>query len=382
MAGSEFIRADLHVHSFPDAGQGQAIEIPIADIQTAQDRGLGVLEIMDHNTIRNVKAAVDAATGSELLVLPGMRSARTKVTSWGCSPQLRSTNSKLSPCHRTRSLPQSKALMRNGRPVRCLTSSARSRAEGGLAIPAHIDAEDGICRRMASTAMTDLLKHPGLAALEFLDREALKTWFADGDEDDVRRNAWHERQRVDELRNRGLARIMCSDAHSLEKLGEDRSRRTLTRLRLDEANFDAVRNAIVLSPKARCKAEAILPFSYPRILKARFEGGFLDGVEMDISANLTCIIGGRGSGKSTALLAVRAAVGAPIPDDEDPDDPERMPDLTEVKFIDSCVHPKVVSERLGHASITITLDTYSHAIPAMQETAASLVASLVFDLDD
>jgi integrase len=42
------------------------------------------------------------------------------------------------------------------------------------------------------------------------------------------------------------------------------------------------------------------------------------------------------------------------------------------------VHPKVVSERLGHASIVITLDTYSHAIPAMQETAAELVASLVF----
>ena len=42
------------------------------------------------------------------------------------------------------------------------------------------------------------------------------------------------------------------------------------------------------------------------------------------------------------------------------------------------VHPKVVSERLGHASITITLDTYSHAIPAMQETAAELVAALVF----
>lgn len=43
------------------------------------------------------------------------------------------------------------------------------------------------------------------------------------------------------------------------------------------------------------------------------------------------------------------------------------------------IHPKVVSERLGHASIVITLDTYSHAIPAMQETAAALIASLVFD---
>lgn len=42
------------------------------------------------------------------------------------------------------------------------------------------------------------------------------------------------------------------------------------------------------------------------------------------------------------------------------------------------VHPKVVSERLGHASVAFTLDTYSHAIPAMQETAADLVASLVF----
>ena len=42
------------------------------------------------------------------------------------------------------------------------------------------------------------------------------------------------------------------------------------------------------------------------------------------------------------------------------------------------IHPKVVSERLGHATIAITLDTYSHAIPAMQEEAAALIAGLVF----
>ncbi|HEY5473623.1 MAG TPA: tyrosine-type recombinase/integrase, partial [Candidatus Limnocylindrales bacterium] len=42
------------------------------------------------------------------------------------------------------------------------------------------------------------------------------------------------------------------------------------------------------------------------------------------------------------------------------------------------VHPKVVSERLGHATVSITLDTYSHAIPAMQEEAAALIAGLVF----
>ena len=34
------------------------------------------------------------------------------------------------------------------------------------------------------------------------------------------------------------------------------------------------------------------------------------------------------------------------------------------------VHPKVVSERLGHASVGITLDTYSHVLPSMQTEAA------------
>jgi integrase len=34
------------------------------------------------------------------------------------------------------------------------------------------------------------------------------------------------------------------------------------------------------------------------------------------------------------------------------------------------VHPKIVSERLGHASISMTLDTYSHVIPSMQKEAA------------
>lgn len=40
------------------------------------------------------------------------------------------------------------------------------------------------------------------------------------------------------------------------------------------------------------------------------------------------------------------------------------------------IHPKVVSERLGHANISITLDVYSHAIPAMEEEAAAKIAAL------
>ncbi len=34
------------------------------------------------------------------------------------------------------------------------------------------------------------------------------------------------------------------------------------------------------------------------------------------------------------------------------------------------ISPKVVSERLGHSTINITLGTYSHVLPGMQEAAA------------
>ena len=41
------------------------------------------------------------------------------------------------------------------------------------------------------------------------------------------------------------------------------------------------------------------------------------------------------------------------------------------------VHPKVVQERLGHSSIQITLDTYSHVAPGLQRAAANRFDDLI-----
>ena len=41
------------------------------------------------------------------------------------------------------------------------------------------------------------------------------------------------------------------------------------------------------------------------------------------------------------------------------------------------IHPKIVQERLGHASIQITLDTYSHVAPGLQEAAAKRFDDIV-----
>jgi integrase len=45
------------------------------------------------------------------------------------------------------------------------------------------------------------------------------------------------------------------------------------------------------------------------------------------------------------------------------------------------VNPKVVQERLGHADITLTLNTYSHVLPSMQEDAATKFDELLTPID-
>ncbi len=42
------------------------------------------------------------------------------------------------------------------------------------------------------------------------------------------------------------------------------------------------------------------------------------------------------------------------------------------------VNPKIVSERLGHASITLTLNTYSHVLPNMEQEAAGHLEAVLF----
>jgi len=40
------------------------------------------------------------------------------------------------------------------------------------------------------------------------------------------------------------------------------------------------------------------------------------------------------------------------------------------------VHPKIVSEMLGHSTVAITLDVYSHVTPAMNREAARVIDEL------
>jgi len=42
------------------------------------------------------------------------------------------------------------------------------------------------------------------------------------------------------------------------------------------------------------------------------------------------------------------------------------------------VHPKVVQEALGHSTIAVTLDLYSHVVPSLQREAAREMGAALF----
>ena len=48
-------------------------------------------------------------------------------------------------------------------------------------------------------------------------------------------------------------------------------------------------------------------------------------------------------------------------------------------LLEAGVHPKIVQERLGHSSIAVTIDTYSHVVPGLQEMAARRIEVAIGD---
>lgn len=50
---------------------------------------------------------------------------------------------------------------------------------------------------------------------------------------------------------------------------------------------------------------------YSRVESLRFHGGFLDGIDIELSAHLNAVIGGRGTGKSTMVECLRYALDVP-----------------------------------------------------------------------
>lgn len=114
---------------------------------------------------------------------------------------------------------------------------------------------------------------------------------------------------VDDLGIRPIPCVVGSDAHNLEDIG---LRGYATFAKMTRPGFADLKRALQ-DPGTRLRFEDDVPRSpVARILGVQFDGGFFQDQALGFSDNLTCLIGGRGSGKSAAIEALRYVFGMPI----------------------------------------------------------------------
>ncbi len=314
--GAQFLNVDLHIHSY---GASKDVKDPTmtpqAIVDSAVDQGLSVIAITDHNSDRNVAAALLHAQkyAEKLLVLPGVEvtSANGHLLAYFAPENTNELN---------RFLAKLDLVGLEGDDG---THTAKSMADvktetekvGGVCIAAHIDREKTGFEMLTSgypNWKRDIITNAGLYGVE-CDDPARLVWYSDSDEPG---SAGAERAKlleapasVSRLRGRRLfAHVQGSGAHSLAVFQAQDPDKPWTRMKMTELSFEAFRTALI-DPTARVVAKARVPRAIPRVRGMSATGGFIGGEVVRFSDNLNCFVGGRGTGKSTSLRSLAYCLG-------------------------------------------------------------------------
>jgi predicted ATPase len=301
--GARFYRADLHIHSFGVSHDVRdATMTPANIIATAAQEGLSIVSLTDHNEIGNVEVAIGASKGTGILVVPGVELSTPQGHLLCYFPTYAALQ---------RLFGQLSIVDRGSQTSRCQQSIFEclnlTQTLGGFGVLAHVDAPSGYEteNQGASPHKFDVICHPALLGIELkLGNSEISYADSDPNADRVRMG----RERIKRLTlgdKQFLARVLNSDAHALAALGRNASNdRKVTRYKMERPSFESLRIALE-DCDARVRLEDHIPSSVPHIVGVEFEGGFLSRQVIQFSPNLNCIIGGRGTGKSTAFEAVR-----------------------------------------------------------------------------
>lgn len=307
--GAQFYTADLHIHSH---GASHDVDDASMTVETIIDEAvkhhLGIVAITDHNTIQNTQRSIDHAEQyvGRLLVLAGVEitTAHGHLLVYFAPTEVARLNTFLGRIEiEGAGMEESHTKMSMSDVIR------EAERQGGVCVAAHIDRKTGFEQfaRGYPNWKKDILGSSGLCGVEVADSTNLN-WYSITDEGTPN---GAERKKLLATRKEAkaaLAHIQSSDAHTLQDFQECARSRRLTRIKLDTLTFESLRTALA-DPDARVKPQADLPPGVAAILGIHVQGGFLNGETYHFSDNMNCFIGGRGTGKSTALKCLTYALG-------------------------------------------------------------------------
>lgn len=296
LPGLNYCNVDLHVHTPASTCFTEEDVSPEDIVQSALDVGLDAIAITDHNSAEWVDYVITAGTNMGLIVFPGV-----EIT---VQPGV----------HVLAIFPEN----RRGSHVTDLL------AELGLHTDTRGDSEALVNKYSVSEVLKMIRGHKALPIMAHIDDH---------------KGAWHE------LRNSGqtLIQLWNSSEYAAveivndnlpEEIGiepynyqpayywssdnpnpDDPSKHShlgighrYSRFKLEQPiTWEGLRLCFQ-DPEVRIRpGNAITTTTHSVIQHVQIEGGFLDGFSIDLNPNLNCVIGGRGTGKSTLLEIIRYA---------------------------------------------------------------------------
>jgi energy-coupling factor transporter ATP-binding protein EcfA2 len=278
---------------------------------SACKRGLFIIAVTDHHRCENAEKIAAAADqirsegqnlylNNNLLVLPGMEiaveeNART-VHVLAIFPE-NTHPYKIEPILAESGVetdPQLRTIDSKVTNQRLSTIIKKIRDQGGLAILAHVNSNNGYREEMREIGMIDVQILENIQELLISAVEISKP-------DDA-----HHFYKG----NQQIPCIIGSDAHYLAEIG---GKEFITRVKMTNPCFTDLQKALQ-DPETRIRFQDASVAEVKKIHGITLEGGFLDGQIIGFTSNLNCLIGGRGAGKSTLIEAIRYLFEHEIPE--------------------------------------------------------------------
>ncbi len=171
---------------------------------------------------------------------------------------------------------------------------------GCLLVPAHVNSDKGLLTALGAKAAAECIRDVGVDGLEHAGRvreQLASTGVLTGEQLDT------------------LALVEFSDPRELDDIGgkslPDGTFRG-TWLKLSAVDVDALRLALH-DPQTRLSTKPPPVPTHPRLLRTEVRGsGFLGNLDVDWNPDLNALVGGRGTGKSALLEALRYALDLPV----------------------------------------------------------------------
>lgn len=296
--GARFYRCALQVNSFAYHGrhgrqsvfQNEA-DYNAAIVEACRANNIEAIAVTDHYRVSDSEGLVEAARAAGVFVFGGFEAASDDGVHFLClyDPD---RDSSLERLIGQLGVHDHTALSPSG-DKNCLKLLDCVHQQGGIAIAAHVAADNGLLATLEGQPRMNAWKSPELYACAL-----------PGPIGDAPQNMRAILENKDEAhrRERRVAVINASDVNSPEDLAENRSS---CFIKMSAVSVEGLRQAF-LDPDSRVRLNSDTPPEpHAEFIAMAWEGGFLDGTRLHFNGNLNVLVGGRGTGKSTIIESLR-----------------------------------------------------------------------------